>query len=212
MKQQDEVGGVRIASKTGVAYRLNDIFHASLIASANNATEAVARSTGLSRAEFIDRMNQKAKSLGAEHTVFYEPTGMSPANVTTSTDYAKIVAAAFNSKTIRNIAVKPTYTLASTNNKRYRHTIKNTDKLLGDDQLTIIGGKTGFLDESRYNFAAELKDVFGNHIIIVLLGSQSSAAQFRETRELAALAGLTKSFGGTPAQVLGSSSPVSLNQ
>lgn len=216
IKQSDQVGGgcsaggACIYTKPGVSYRLNDLFNASLVASANNATFAVARSTGLSNAEFIKRMNQKAKDLGAYNTVFVEPSGMDPANISTVSDFAKIVEAAFNNSTIKQITGKKTYAFKSTNNKRYSHNLKNTNKLLGDGDLAMALGKTGFLDESRYNFAAEVKDRVGNTMIVVLFGSRSSAMQFQETKQLAQMGGLALAFGGGTASVLGTSTETSL--
>lgn len=210
MQKRDELGGARIATAAGVAYKLNDLLHASLIASANNATHALARSTGLTDVEFVKRMNAKAKELGAEHSVFYEVSGMDPRNTVTASDYAKIAAAAFANPVISKITSIQTYTFRSTNYTRYAHTVKNTDKLLGDSEFLVLGGKTGYLEESLYNFATQLRDRFGNNLVIVLLGSKNSTTQFKETKELANLAGLAKSFGGTPAMVLGTSTQTSL--
>ena len=205
MKKTDEVGGVRLSTKSGVSYRLKDLFSAALIASANNAATAVARSTGLTPEEFVAKMNQKARDLGATNTLFLEPTGMSERNVTTASDFAKIVKAAYALAPIRASASLNTYNFGSTNNKRYYHKLKNTNKRLQDSELATAVGKTGYLDESRYNFAAEIQDRLGNDLIIVLLGSQDSAAQFKETKELAFLGSLAKSFFSPLANIFGTS-------
>jgi D-alanyl-D-alanine carboxypeptidase len=204
-------GGACISTKPGVAYRLNDLFHASLIASANNATMAEARSTGLAPDEFVRRMNEKVQSLGATQSHFVEPTGMDPANVTTAADYAKIVQAAFANPLIQNAAQSSSYSFRSTNNKQYSHKLKNTDKLLGDDRLTVIGAKTGYLNESQYNFATEVKDQLDNDLVVVLFGSRSGATEFAEARQLAALGTLALAFANAqqPA-VLGTSTAASL--
>ena len=68
-------GGACIRAKSGVKYTVGGLFHAALMPSANNAASALARSTGLSMADFVARMNQKAQSLGATNTHFNEPTG-----------------------------------------------------------------------------------------------------------------------------------------
>lgn len=210
MQKKDELGGARLATAAGVAYKLDDLLHSSLIASTNNTTHALVRSTGLSDDAFVKRMNEKAKELGAENSTFYEVSGMDPRNTVTATDYAKIAAAAFANPVISKIAGTQNYTFRSTNYTRYVHTIKNTDKLLSDTEFLVLGGKTGYLEESLYNFATQLRDRFGNNLVIVLLGSKNSTTQFKETKELANLAGLAKSFGGTPAMVLGTSTQNSL--
>ncbi len=201
-------GGACIATKPGVAYSVDGLFHASLMASANNATFALARSTGLTGAEFVKKMNEKAESLGATNTRFFEPTGIDPKNVTTAEDYAKIVAAAFSDPYLKKLAGLKQYTLTAANNKKYVHKLKNTNKLLGDDRLGSVAGKTGFLDESGYNFASLTQDRFGNSFVVVVLGSKTAASEFEETRQLVDWAGLSLVFGGA---VLGTSTSESIN-
>ncbi len=185
MQKSDEVGGARIATKSGVKYYLNDLFYASLVASANNATNALARGTGLTKEDFVRKMNEKAMTLGAFNSNFVEPSGISPLNTTTAQDYAKILRAALAYPKIQEAVNKAAYSFACVNNRRYRHNLKNTDKLLSDGSLIVAGGKTGYLEESGYNFAAEFKDVDGKNIVVVLFGSKSHLAQFFETKQLA---------------------------
>lgn len=203
MKKSDEVGGARIFTKAGVKYKAKDLLYASLIASANNATNALTRVTGLTREQFVAKMNDKAKALGASNTVFVEPTGISQNNLTTPSDFAKIAKAAFSDERIQKITQLPSYAFTSTNNRRYRHLIKTTDRLLGEGSWIVLGGKTGYLDESQYNFAGGFKDVDGKDIIVVLFGSQSRHSQFFETKQLALWTWLNYKWENTPGQVAG---------
>jgi D-alanyl-D-alanine carboxypeptidase len=205
IKKIDEVGGARIVTKPGVSYKVKDLFFAMLVASANNATNALARSTGLSSEEFVGKMNEKAKVLGALSTTFIEPTGISEKNLSTVEDYAKIARSAFANQSILLAAKTAEYSFRSTNNKRYLHKIKNTNKLLKDAEMEIIAGKTGYLDESKYNFTALVKDQFNQSAIIVLFGAKDSSAQFRETKQLTFLSGLAKQFNFLSGAVLGTS-------
>ena len=191
-----------------MAYTIDGLFHASLIASANNAASALARSTGFTPAEFVEKMNQKAKDLGAQNSQFFEPTGMDPKNSSTAEDYAKITVAAFNLPYLKEIAQKSSYRLVSSSNKRYIHNLKNTNQLVGVERINVVGGKTGYLDESGYNFSSWLEDRFGGNFIVVLLGSKSAYAEFDETRKLLDLGGLAMAFRGS---VLGTSTPLTLN-
>ncbi len=203
IKKADEVGGARIATKPGVSYKVKDLFFAMLVASANNATNALARSTGLSSEEFVAKMNEKAKVLGAINTVFVEPTGISEKNVSTVEDYAKIAQKAFASQTILLAGKTAEYNFRAINNKRYLHKLKNTNKLLKDGEMEIIAGKTGYLDESKYNFTALVKDQFNQSAIIVLFGAKDPSAQFRETKQLTFLSGLVKQLNFLGGAVLG---------
>jgi D-alanyl-D-alanine endopeptidase (penicillin-binding protein 7) len=196
-------GGACLATKPGIKYTVNNLFYASLLASANNATHALARSTGLTDQQFVEKMNEKAKNLGATSTTFYEVTGMDPANTTTALDYAKISLTAFSQPLVKKIVTTQTYNFYAYNSKKYYHKLKNTDKLLGDNEVTIIGGKTGYLEESLYNFTAELKNKANDNLIVVLFGSKDSASQFSETKRLAQLGNLAKIMFLPQAAVLG---------
>jgi D-alanyl-D-alanine carboxypeptidase len=199
-------GGACIKAKPGVKFTVDGLFHAALLPSANNAAAALAQSTGLTMDQFVARMNQKAANLGAAGTHFNEPTGMDPTNQITAADYAKIVTAAFSNSYLRNIAGLTSYALRSTNNSRYNQTIKNTDKLLTDSDIQILGAKTGYLDEAKYNFASLMK-YNGEELAVVVLGEDHLYTAFDETKLLAGLAGvaqilaLTNPFG----MVLGTS-------
>ncbi|MBL8030589.1 MAG: D-alanyl-D-alanine carboxypeptidase [Candidatus Doudnabacteria bacterium] len=207
MKKEDEVGGSRLYTKTGVQYKASDLFHASLIASNNNATNALARSTGYSREKFVGLMNKKAAELGAGQTKFFEPTGIDPKNLTTASDFAKIINAAFADPYIGQVVKKNAYSFTAVNSKTYKHNLVTTNKLLGDGQVGALGGKTGYLEESKYNFATITKDGFGNEYIIVVLGAENSAAQFGQVKKLAYDAMAKRIFGFSA--VLGTSTSVS---
>ena|SRR3989344_2016246 len=180
-------GGACIKAKAGVKFTVNDLFHAAMMPSANNATTALARSTGLSTKQFVAKMNAKAKTLGATRSKFYEPAGLNAGNVVTAADYAKIMVAAFENPYLREIAQKQTFELTPTNNNKYNQTIKNTDKLLKDGDFTMLGAKTGYL-KSRYNFAGVLKYQGGVELSIVILRAPHLYTAFADTKELASYA------------------------
>jgi serine-type D-Ala-D-Ala endopeptidase (penicillin-binding protein 7) len=206
-------GGACIKAKPGVKFTVDGLFHALLLPSANNAASALARSTGMSAGQFAAAMNKKAQSLGATSSHFNEPTGMDPANKITASDYAKIVTAAFESPYLRNISSVAKYTLRSTNNSKYNQVIKNTDKLLADSDIVVLGAKTGYLDEAMYNFGSLVKYSGGQELAIVVLGEDHLYTAFDETKQLIGLAQVAKAlalinFGGT---VLGASTGGSSN-
>src|SRR6185295_9163738 len=106
--------------------------------------------------------------LGAINSSFVEPTGMSTSNKITAADYAKVVAEAFSNPYLRQISSLSQYSLHSSNNSKYNQTIKNTDKLLGDSSIQVLGAKTGYLNESLYNFASMVKYNGGQKLAIVV--------------------------------------------
>jgi D-alanyl-D-alanine carboxypeptidase len=206
-------GGACIRSAAGVKFTVDGLFHALLMPSANNAANALARSTGLSAKEFVNRMNDKAKVLGAFNTRFNEPAGMDPGNKTTASDYAKIVQAAFGNFYLTKIAKLNKYYLRSVNNSKYSQVINNTDKLVSDADVKILGAKTGYLDESQYNLAS-LLDYKGQRLAVVVMGEPHLYSAFAETKTLAGLAEDAKallSWSGLGAVLAASSTTNSLN-
>ncbi len=205
-------GGACIKAKPGVKFTVDGLFHAALIPSANNAASALSRSTGLSMDQFAELMNQKAASLGATGSHFYEPTGMDPQNQITAADYAKIITAAFSNPYLRKITGLNSYVLRSANNFRYNQTIKNTDKLLTDSDIQILGAKTGYLDEAKYNFASLVK-YNGQELAVVVLGEDHLYTAFDETKLLADLAAEAQILAliNSAEMVLGTSTAASSN-
>lgn len=181
----DEVGGARLYTYTGAKYRLQDLFYASLVASANNATNTLARCTGLSMPEFVARMNAKAAQFGATSTFFVEPTGMDIGNVTTASDFAKIANAAFSTERVRIATQRTTHYFTTKGSRPYRaHNLVSTNLLLKDPSVHVNGGKTGYLDESQYNFAGSFITPEGKYAITVLLGAPEKPLSFAETKQL----------------------------
>jgi D-alanyl-D-alanine carboxypeptidase len=201
MTKQDQIagacgsGGACIKSAAGVKFTVDGLFHAALIPSANNAAAALARSTGLSPEQFALKMNEKAKALGATDTHFNEPTGMDATNIITASNFAKIVNAAFSNAYLRKVAGLNSYTLRSSNNSKYTQIIKNTNKLLANKEVQILGAKTGYLNESLYNFASVLKYNNGAELVVVVLGETHLYSAFAETTQLAKLAEQVRSLG-----------------
>jgi D-alanyl-D-alanine carboxypeptidase len=176
-----------IKAKPGVKFSVDSLFKAALLPSANNAANALSRSTGLTAQQFAEKMNQKAKSLGAVNSNFVEPTGMSPENKTTASDYSKILRAAFANSYLRGIAGKTSVKIYSANNSKYHQTLKNTNKLLGDSEANAVAAKTGYLDESLYNFASIIKTASGQELAVVILGEEHLYSAFSDTKQLVLL-------------------------
>lgn len=184
-----KAGGVCITSKGGVKFTLDGLFHATVIKSANNAANALARSTGLTQKQFVAKMNAKAKALGATNSTFYEPTGMDPRNRITADDYAKIITAAYTNPYLRDAATQTSYELDSTNNSNYNQLVKTADKLLLSGDVQILGSKTGYLTESHYNYATLAKASNGDEFAVVTLGEPHLYSAFADTKTIMDLLG-----------------------
>ncbi|MFA6042351.1 MAG: RlpA-like double-psi beta-barrel domain-containing protein [Patescibacteria group bacterium] len=163
----------------GETMTTNDLWHAMLIGSANNATRALVRSTKLTDAQFVKLMNEKAQALGLTSLTFGDPTGLDPANQGSAADMAKLAAIAFSKPEIQRVSVKKFYTFSTLNTKK-AHTITNRNKLL-QTQWQITGIKTGYIEESGYCLIGQVKGkTTSRTLVAVTLGNISSTKHYAE--------------------------------
>ena len=158
------------------------MFYTSLIGSDNNAARSLVRASGLSQKDFVSAMMLKAAELGMINTVFVDPTGLSPENVSTVEDLMILATTVFKQPDILAATSLGEYYLAIRNTGSRRR-IPSTNKLL-DSFLTVEAGKTGFIDESGYNLVSKIKDT-GHSIIVIVLGSAEEVDRFQESKALA---------------------------
>lgn len=174
--------GGRAYIYNGEIITVRDLFNLSLVASSNSAVSALARSTGLSGADFIMAMNEKAKGLGMENSNFIEPTGLAPENVSTAADIIKLARAAFAKEEIKKATIQKEYSFEVLNNGR-KDIVKSTDKLLGS-YLKIIAGKTGYLNEAGYCLVSQAHGQKGQSLLVAVLGSATDADRFQDLKAL----------------------------
>jgi D-alanyl-D-alanine endopeptidase (penicillin-binding protein 7) len=184
LSEGDEVGGARLRVATGTKVTVRGLMDAMLIGSANNAANALARSTMMSRAAFVEAMNAKAAALGLSSTVFADPSGIEVGNMSTPEDIAALGLEAFGRDSVRRATTTSKLTMSLA---RTTHTIKNTNDLLNDPDngLYVMGGKTGYLEESMWNLVVKMKDSRGKPILVVVLGSDSRVQSFKDAETVA---------------------------
>lgn len=192
MSSRDEVGGGRLRVSAGARLSVRDLWAVAIGSSANNATMALARVTGLSHAAFVQRMNQAAKAVGATQTSLVEPSGMDPANMTTARDMARIADAAFREPMMRSATTRATYRIAVVGERQSRELKTTIAPFILDPDVWTLGGKTGYLEESMYNLVARLrnvdgagKPVAGTDVIVVVLGAPTKDGSFQSVKHLA---------------------------
>ncbi len=188
LKKTDEVGGGRLRLNPGSAMSIRDLFYSSLVASANNATIALSRISGISRASFVRSMNKRAAKIGMKDSVFKDPSGMDIGNLVTAHDMSLLAQVAFANPTIRKAVSVPDYTFKVRNATVVKE-LHSTNHLLWKDDLTVLAGKTGFLYESEYNFVTQLKPGAAMPdapaLTIVVLGAPTKEGSFESARTLA---------------------------
>ena len=174
----DLVGESTMDLKAGETLPLEVYLYGLLLPSGNDAAQAIARSLGAqpgdtkpeqSVARFIDKMNAKARALGARETRFASPDGLDAANQGTSAYDLAIIGAAFVSNpALTKIAGTVTY-------EGYGHTLHNTNKLLYDGRYpSVVAGKTGQTDDAGWCLMVTASRN-GRKILSVHLGTTTDA-------------------------------------
>jgi D-alanyl-D-alanine endopeptidase (penicillin-binding protein 7) len=157
----------KLTVKDGDTLTIENLIYSALVGSANNAVETLVRVSGLSRPEFIARMNKNVKNWGATSTSFAEPTGLSPQNVSSPYDYAIITKEVFTNPLLKKISTTVKYTFKTINTKK-SHTLTNTDQLVRNAQYPIIGSKTGYLNEAGNCLMTRVASPQGKLIVVNL--------------------------------------------
>jgi D-alanyl-D-alanine endopeptidase (penicillin-binding protein 7) len=180
----DEYGaGGNLLLHPGETVTMRDLFYASLLGSANNATKVYVRELDLNRDEFVERMNRKAIELGLEQTQFADVTGLDGDNISTAYEVALLADVAFREyPDIAHASRKQEYSFTVGGSGRV-HAIRNTNKLVSEEGEVVHGSKTGYLDEAGYCVAIEGSGKTA-HQLIVVLGSPSEQINLAEAKSL----------------------------
>ncbi len=187
--RQDKRLGGRLYLFSGDKVRARDLLALTLIASSNQAIEALVRWAGYTDKTFAPLMNKEAQSLGMKHSHFVEPTGLNPHNVSTAQDLVKLARVAFTNPKIVFFTHQSTWRFEELTRRRF-HRVFSTDWLLRsflaqpNKKYYLIAAKTGHLDEAGYCFLSLMK-IKGHPVIIALLHSASEKSRFQETKALA---------------------------
>ena len=175
------MGGSQVFLEANAKYKVRDLIKSIVVCSANDSCVALAERIEGSEQLFVDKMNERAKKIGAENTLFANCTGL-PKEPQYSC--AKDVAVM-----LKNLLKhEEYYQFGKVWLDKFQHPegrfteITNTNKLIrfydGCD-----GGKTGFTNEAGFCLAATAKRD-NLRLISVVIGEESSDIRFRDIRTM----------------------------
>ncbi|WP_308920239.1 M56 family metallopeptidase [Janthinobacterium sp. J1-1] len=141
-----------------------------LLPSENRAAAALARTYPGGRAAFDLALQAKIRSLGLKRTTLDDPVGTSPANTSTATEVARIVAAAARYPEIARITTAAQASVAVNGRPR---TLHNTNALVGHAGWDIALSKTGSSNEAGSCLTMRMKSG-GKHVTVVLLDADGA--------------------------------------
>jgi D-alanyl-D-alanine endopeptidase (penicillin-binding protein 7) len=141
----DAVKGTRSRLQVGTRLNREEMLRLALMASENRAASTLSRHYPGGRPAFVAAMNRTAEVLGLSETHFEDPTGLTPANVSSARDLTKLVAAAHGYPLIRQFSTTPEYEVNIAGRPRAFH---NTNSLVRSDGWEIGLSKTGYISEA----------------------------------------------------------------
>ncbi len=176
-------GGATLGLKAGEIRSVDELLHALMLVSANDAAVALAEHVGGSEPGFADIMNERAAQLGAEQTHFTVPHGLASGaeHYSTARDLAIIARAALEDTDFVDLVATRRWTW-TTEEDPGRRELRNSNALL-DRYPPAIGVKTGFTNESGYCLVAGA-DAAGRSVIAVILGSPTRDGSFVDGESL----------------------------
>ncbi len=185
IKPSDKREGGKIYLFTGDQVTVQDLFYFSLVGSDNTATAALVQTTGLSEGEFIEKINDKIKALGLKHTRIVDPVGLNDGNISTAREIAEFSRIALANPEINRASLTKKYEFTTKQGRK--KSIINTNELLAsfpDKNISILGGKTGYINASGYCLVSQFKNDQGKTIVTVVLGADTDAGRFSITERL----------------------------
>jgi D-alanyl-D-alanine endopeptidase (penicillin-binding protein 7) len=159
--------GSRSRLRTGLKLTRGDLLLLALMASDNRAAAALGGSYPGGLEAIVDAMNVKAAVLDMEETRFVEPTGLSPANVSTAADLAKLVRAAHEYPLIREYSTKTRATVRASGRPL---SYGNTNNVVRSKYWDIELSKTGYISEAGRCLVMHVR-LAEKDLIVVLLDS-----------------------------------------
>lgn len=174
-------GGTQIYLQPGEEMSVRDLMKGISMASANDATVALAERIAGTEEAFVKMMMEKVKELGLKNTNFVNPTGLDEDNhYSTAYDLSVIARELMKHEQIFEFSsLYEDYLRVDTPNKFW---LVNTNKLVrfyeGSDGL-----KTGFTDAAKYCMAVTAKRD-GMRLLAIVLGEEVSKVRNAETTAL----------------------------
>lgn len=169
------MGGSQVYLEANGSYEISNLLKSIIVCSANDSCVAMAETIAGSENAFVERMNERAKELGANDTLFANCTGL-PKEPQYSC--AKDV-----SVMLQALLHHPQYfEYSKIRNEEFRHPKDRVTQMTNTNHLLrsyegCDSGKTGFTNQAGFCLAASAKR--GNmRIISVTIGSSDSTSRF----------------------------------
>ena len=167
--------------RAGTMLTRREMLRLALMASENRAAASLARHYPGGTRAFVTAMNFKALSLGLTHTHYSDPTGLSPENVSTASDLAKLVETAAEYPLIREFTTTPSYAVETDSGRLLGY--NNSNALVKKSDWDITLQKTGYIREAG-KCVVMMVNIASKPFVIVLLDSLGKYTRFADAQRV----------------------------
>jgi D-alanyl-D-alanine carboxypeptidase (penicillin-binding protein 5/6) len=183
-KHAGKVHSIRPRLLAGEEMTVKDLLRLALMQSVNSAAVALAEATADSEPDFVVMMNDKAREIGAENTLFANASGLpNGRQYTTASDLVLILKTALTYPLIREILSEKIAVITTADGRDLL--IENTNNLLWQDE-NMIGGKTGYTGTARHCFVCAVNTDNGP-LFTAVLGARTRRSLWTSTEKLSAI-------------------------
>lgn len=188
------------ATTTGIyagdTVSIKDLLYGAILLSAADATAAIAEIVAGSEDSYVELMNQKAAEIGCVNTHFTNTSGLHDVNnYSTLGDIALMLDYAMSIPLCSEILSEDVYYTSSTPKNEDGYVFHSTmynrinhDSVKG---MTVAGGKTGYIYETRHCLASMAIGDDGEKYIVVTVGAQLGMDAIEDCKVL-----YSKYYGG----------------
>ena len=172
------MGGSQIWHEVGEEMTVDELLRASVIASANDATVALAEAVSGSEETFVALMNERAKELGMKNTTFVNCCGLDTDGHLTSGRDVAIMASAL----IKHALIKKYSTVWMDALRNGKSELTNTNKL-----VRYYSGATGLKTVTTSKAGccvAATAERDGMELVAVVMGGETSNERFTGAKKL----------------------------
>ncbi len=147
-EDQDNLKNSHSRLAFGAILSRREMLTIALSSSENRAAHALARYYPGGEKAFVRAMNAKAQLLGMQSTRFRDPTGLSPGNLSTARDLARLVQAAMKYPFIRRASTQKATQVHPFEGKTLHYKVTNRLIRNEDANWQVLVSKTGYIKEA----------------------------------------------------------------
>ena len=161
------IEGSKIYVKPGDVISIKDLLYGSMLCSGNDASTLLATKLSGKEEDFIYLMNKLCQKIGANSSIFNNPTGLDNINqnYTTAYDMALIMSYAIQNETFKKI--NQTISYAPTIYSDSKLYFFNKHRLIRNYEF-VIGGKTGYTKKAGRTLVTVFKEKELEIVIVTL--------------------------------------------